>query len=178
MTSGNSGAQPGAAVGKPEQDFVITRVFDAPRELVWRAFTQPEHLTQWWGPKGFTMQVANLDLRPGGMFHYGMRAPNGMEMWGKITYRELTPPERMVLIVTFSDANGGLTRHPMSATWPLEVLNTVTLAERDGKTTLTLRATPLNATADERKTFVAGYESMQKGFGGTFDQLAEHLAQM
>jgi uncharacterized protein YndB with AHSA1/START domain len=133
-------------------------------------------MTQWWGPKGFKMRVAKLDFRPGGVFHYGMQSPDGHEMWGKLVYREIVAPERLVFIVSFSDDKGGVTRHPMGPTWPLEVLNTLTLTEQDGKTTLTLRGSPVNATEEERKTFEAGFESMQQGFKGTLDQLENYLA--
>lgn len=157
-------------------EFSITRVFDAPRERVWKAFTESERLMRWWGPKGFTMQVAKLDLRPGGVFHYGMRSPDGHAMWGKFVYREIVAPERLVFVVSFTDEKGNLKRHPMSPTWPLEVLNTMTLSEQDGKTTLTLRGIPINETEEERKTFEGGHKSMQQGFKGTLDQLTDYLA--
>jgi uncharacterized protein YndB with AHSA1/START domain len=157
-------------------DFVISREFDAPRDLVFKAWTEPERLAQWWGPKGFTMVSTKVDLRPGGMFHYGMRGPDGAEMWGRFVYREITPPERMVFIVSFSDANGGVTRHPMAPNWPLEMINTLTLTERDGKTTITLRGGAYAATEEERATYKANHKSMQGGFSGTFDQLDAYLA--
>src|SRR5580658_7655367 len=155
---------------------VITRVFDAPRSLVWRAWTEPEGLARWWGPKGFTMLKATLDLRPGGLFHCGMRSPDGQEMWGKFVCREIAAPERMVFVNSFSDETGGTTRAPFAATWPLEVLNTLTLAESGGRTTLTLRGAPVNATDEERATFAAARKSMQQGFAGTFEQLDAYLA--
>ena len=71
------------------QPFVITRVFDAPRSLVWKAWAERDRLMQWFGPKGFIMRVATLDLRPGGIFHYCLRSPDGKDMWGKFVYREL-----------------------------------------------------------------------------------------
>jgi uncharacterized protein YndB with AHSA1/START domain len=157
------------------EQLVISRGFDAPRGLLFKAWTKPERLAQWWGPKGFEVIEAKLDLRPGGVFHYGMRSPNGDVMWGKFVYREVVPPERLVFINSFSDENGGITRHPLSATWPLEMMNTLTLFERDGKTTLTLRVGPHHATEEERATFKAGHSSMQQGFTGTFDQLAAYL---
>jgi len=166
----------GGADNTAKGKFVITRVFDAPRELVWKAWTESERLAQWWGPKGFTMGVVKLDLRPNGVIHYSMRTPDGREMWGKIVYREIAAPERIVFVNSFSDAQGNLTRHPLSLTWPLEVLNTLTLSKQEGKTMLTLRGGPINATEEERKTFEAGFESMKQGFSGTFDQLAEYLA--
>ena len=96
-------------------DFVISRVFDAPRDLVWRCFTEPEHMKQWWGPKGFTVLASKMDLRVGGTYHYGMKAPDGGTMWGKFVYREIVPQERLVFINSFSDEKGGITRHPGNA---------------------------------------------------------------
>lgn len=162
------------------QEFVITRVFDAPRERVWKAWTEPEHLAEWWGPKGYTMVVAKLDLRPGGVFHYCLSAPVGAPMagtmWGKFVYREIVRPEKIVFVNSFSDEQGGITRHPMAPTWPLEVLNTQTFTEHQGKTTVTLRGGPINATELECSTFMLGFGAMQMGFSGTFDQLAAYLA--
>jgi uncharacterized protein YndB with AHSA1/START domain len=166
-----------SSVTEPEEgEFIFTREFDAPRELVWKAWTEADRLAQWWGPKGFTMIGGKLDLRPGGVYHYGMRSPEGFEMWGKLTYLEIVAPERLVFIVSFSDEKGGVTRHPMSATWPLETLNTLTLSERDGKTTITLRGGPHNATEEERKTFEGARESMRQGTAGSWNQLDEYLA--
>lgn len=162
------------SVTQPE--FVITRTFDAPRNLVFDAWTKPEHLMHWWGPTGLKLRVQELDLRPGGVFLYAMTAPDGKEMWGKFVYREIIRPERLVLVNSFSDSNGGITRHPMSATWPLEVLNTNTFIEQDGKTIHTLRSTPVNASALEIETFAAGFDGMTQGFGGTMDQLEAYLA--
>jgi uncharacterized protein YndB with AHSA1/START domain len=170
-------AEKSDAAGAPaESEFVLTRVFDAPRDLVFRAWTEPERLKQWWGPKGFTMLSCRLDLRPGGVFHYGMRSPDGRAMWGKWVFREVVAPERLVFVVSFADEEGNPVRHPFAPDWPLEVLSTLTFAEHEGKTTLTLRGVPLAATEAERKAFEAGHEPMRKGWAGTLDQLAEHLA--
>ncbi|MBD2872339.1 SRPBCC domain-containing protein [Paenibacillus arenilitoris] len=157
-------------------EFVITRELDAPRELVFKAWTEPEHLQRWWGPKGLTITVVKLDLRPGGLFHYIMRTPEGDETWGRFAYREITAPERLVYVNSFSDPEGGIVRPPFDDPWPLEILNTVTLEEQDGKTTVTISAIPVNASEEETRVFRAGFESMEQGYGGTFDQLAEHLA--
>ncbi|HWY38507.1 MAG TPA: SRPBCC domain-containing protein, partial [Bacteroidia bacterium] len=143
-------------------DFAITRVFNAPRKTIFKAFTEPEHLAHWWGPKGFKLLVAKLDLRPGGTFHYKMSSPEGHEMWGIFVYREIKEPEKIVFINSFSDEKGGLTRHPMAPTWPLEVHNTLTLTEENGKTTLTLRGGPINASEEEMQVFAAGHSSMQQ----------------
>ena len=162
-----------------DTDFTISRTFDAPRERVWKAWSDAAALAQWWGPKGATIRVIKLDFRPGGMFHYAMAFQPGHEMYGRFNYREMAPPERLVFVNSFSDAEGGITRAPfpqLEGKWPLEVLNTMTLTEAGGKTTLALRGGPINATAEERKIFAGMHDSMRGGFGGTFDQLAGYLA--
>ncbi|HET9183445.1 MAG TPA: SRPBCC family protein [Candidatus Angelobacter sp.] len=159
-----------------QNEFVISRTFDAPRDLVWKAFTDPECMKQWWGPKGAKVIASKMDLRPGGIYHYGMQTPDGHEMWGKFVYREIVPPERLVLVSSFSDKEGKLTRHPMSPTWPLEMFSVFTFTEHQGKTTVTIRWSPLNASEQERKTFAEGHASMQQGWSGTFEQLAAYLA--
>lgn len=158
-----------------EQEFVISRTFDAPRDLVWKAFSEAEALAQWWGPKGFVTEVIKLDFRPGGIFHYSMRSAGGTEMWGRFDYKEIDEPERVVFVNSFSNAAGERTRSPFHDTWPLEVLNNMTFTEEDGKTTLTLVGGPINATAEECQTFANNHKSMQGGFSGTFEQLEAYL---
>lgn len=159
-----------------DQEFVITRDFDAPRERVWRAWTEREQLMQWFGPQGFTMPHARLDLRPGGIFHYGLRSPHGQEMWGKWTFHEIVAPERLVVVTSFSNAQGRITRHPMAPNWPLETISTTTFEEHDGKTTITIRWAPWNANELECKAFAEAHSGMRQGWGGTFEQLAAYLA--
>jgi uncharacterized protein YndB with AHSA1/START domain len=163
---------------RDSSDFVITQTFDAPRELVFQSWVEPERLAQWWGPVGFELSVLALDLQPGGIFHYGMRADNGYEMWGKFTYQSIEAPDRIVSILSFADKQGNPVQHPVSATWPLESFNTMTLTEENGKTTMTLRSTPHKATDEQHRTFLEGHESMKEGFKATFGQLAQYLARV
>lgn len=166
----------------PEEDcLVISRTFDAPRDLVWKAWTQPEHLAQWWGPKGCTIRVVKLDVRPGGIFHYAMAFQPDNEMWARFVYRDIVAPERMVYVSSFSNPEGGVTRAPfpqLRDTFPLEVLNTLTLHDAGDKTTLTVRGRPLDATQAERDTYRGMFGSMQQGFAGTFDKLDAYLASL
>jgi uncharacterized protein YndB with AHSA1/START domain len=164
-----------AARHQSEQGFVITRLLDAPRDLVFSAWTDAEHLKHWWGPKGCRIGTCKLDLRPGGSLLYSMQMPDGAEMWGKFVYREILAPERLVFVNSFSDPDGNLTRAPFAPTWPLEVLNTLTLSEQFGKTALTLLANPVSATEQERELFDSFFDSLHQGFSGTFDQLAGYL---
>jgi uncharacterized protein YndB with AHSA1/START domain len=160
--------------GAPE--FTLSREFDAPRDKVFAAFTTLEALKKWWGPKGFQMVTATLDLRPGGMFHYCMRSPQGGDMWGRFVYREVVRPERLVFVNSFSDESGGITPNPWIPDWARETLNTVTFTEHAGKTTIHMRGAPINATEFQHKLFESGLEPMKKGFAGTFAQLDEYLA--
>ena len=131
---------------------------------------------QWFGPKGVTIPVANMDFRPGGVFHYCMRTPDGKDMWGKFVYREIVAPEKIVLVNSFSDAQGAITRHPFSPTWPLEMLSITTFVEEGDKTKLIIEWVPLNPTDEERKTFDSSHNGMNQGWSGTFEQLAAYLA--
>jgi uncharacterized protein YndB with AHSA1/START domain len=132
---------------------------------------------QWFGPKGFTMSEGKLDFRPGGLFHYCLRTPDGKEVWGRFVYREIVPPEKLVWVNSFSDADGGITRHPFSKDpWPLQMLTVVTFAENLGRTVVTVTWLPLDASEAERRVFDANHESMKMGWGGTMEQLATYLA--
>lgn len=156
--------------------FTISRMFDAPRASVWAAWTQREAMAQWWGPRGCPLEAAVLDLRPSGMFHYAMGMRDSSRMWGRFVYREIAEPERLVFVNSFSDEQGGVTRAPFSPSWPLEILNVLTLTEQGGKTMLMLQGRPVDPTADESATFEGMFASMQQGFGGTLDQLETYLS--
>jgi uncharacterized protein YndB with AHSA1/START domain len=155
---------------------VLTRVFDAPQALVYKVWTDPEHFGKWWGPKGFSLSVTQMDVRPGGMFLGSQKSPEGHVMWGKFVYQEVTPTEKLVFIQSFSDQEGNTVRAPFNPNWPLENINILTLTEEDGKTVLTLQGGPLNATEEERAAFEEMRPMVQQGFGGTFDQLEGYLA--
>ncbi len=161
------------------KEFVMTRVFAAPRNLLWQCFTDPERMKRWWGPKGFTVIASKMDLRVGGTYHYGMKAPDGSTMWGLFAYREIVPQEKFVFVNCFSDETGGVTRHPMAPTWPLRMLSTFSFEDAPGgKTKFTVRWQTLDATLEEQATFDSDQSrtSMTNGWGGTMDQLEAYLA--
>jgi uncharacterized protein YndB with AHSA1/START domain len=138
----------------------MTRTFDAPRSLVFEAWTERRHLEHWQGaPQGFTVTTEEADIRPGGRFRICMRSPEGVDHWLQGVYREVVAPERLVFTHTWLDAE----RKPGT-----ETLVTITFAERGGKTELTLRQTGFKS--EESR---AGHEG---GWASTFDRLAEYLA--
>jgi uncharacterized protein YndB with AHSA1/START domain len=142
-----------------DREIVMTRVFDAPRRLVFEAWTSPEHLPRWMlGPEGWTMPVCEIDLRPGGAWHFVWRRADGTEMEMHGAYREIKPPERLVS----TESWGG--------NWP-ETLNTLVLSEKDGKTTVTL--TILYPSKEARDA--ATKTGMKDGVSASFDRLAEYL---
>ncbi len=157
-------------------DFIISRTFSAPIDLVWQAWTDAEYLKQWWGPVGFSLIVKRFDLRPGGMFLYLMVPEAAAAMWGKFVYGDIVPNTKLSFVSSFSDEHAGTTRHPLSDTWPLKTFTTLTLEQTDGGTIVSLVAHPVHATDIERATFDGAHDGMAKGFAGTFDQLAGFLA--
>ena len=159
------------ATTSTERELVIERIFDAPRELVWKAWTEPEALVRWWGPKAFTTPICKTDLRVGGAFLYCMRSPEGKDYWGAGVYREIAPPERIVYTDSFADEKGNVvpaTYYGMSEDIALEMLVTVTFEEHEGKTKLTLRHAGIPAGADR--------DGAQQGWSESFEKLAEYLA--
>jgi uncharacterized protein YndB with AHSA1/START domain len=156
--------------------FITSRDFDASLSLLWKALTDPERMVKWWGPKGCSVASAQMDFRRGGQYLYGLKTPDGGAMWGRFVYREIDEPSRIVSINSFSDENGGVTRHPMSASWPLETLSVFELESQGERTKLTIRALPINSTEEERATFAEAKHAMTQGWNGTFEQLANYLA--
>jgi uncharacterized protein YndB with AHSA1/START domain len=162
--------------GGTVEPFVICRTFNAPREKVWKAWTQREEMAKWWGPKGFSVQTGEMDFRPGGTYHYCMKSPGGEPLWGKMFYREISEPSLLIFVNCFSDENGGITRHPYSSDpWPLEMLSTITFEEEKGKTKLTVKWVPINPTPEEAASFNAGRSSMTQGWTGTLEQFSGYV---
>ncbi|RPJ51901.1 MAG: SRPBCC domain-containing protein [Chloroflexi bacterium] len=146
-----------------QKELTLTRLFDAPREMVFKAFTDPALLQQWWSPRQFTNTLAELDLRPGGAFLVNMLGPDGVVYPNKGIYREIVQSERLVFTSSaFEDEAGS----PL-----LEVLNTVTFDEENGKTKLSLHAVVIRVTP-EAEAALAG---MKEGWSQSLDKLAELL---
>jgi uncharacterized protein YndB with AHSA1/START domain len=155
--------KPNAGANVLERELVFTREFDAPRSLVFKAWTDPKRLARWWGPKGFTNPVCELDVRPGGVIRIDMRGPDGTLYPMAGAYQEVVEPERLV----FTSAALDEKRKPL-----FEVLNTVTLAETDGRTTQVSTARIIEST-DAAAPYVEG---MEAGWIQTLNRLEEQLA--
>ena len=147
---------------------VFTRIFDAPRELVFKMFADPKHLVQWWGPKGFTCPSCEVDLRVGGAFLLHMRGPDGVIYPCKGTYQEIIVPERIVYKGTADDS------HPCGGGLPPRALVTFSFAEQERKTKLTID-TRLETHADREAAIKMGFEV---GWTQTLERLADHLAHL
>jgi uncharacterized protein YndB with AHSA1/START domain len=155
-------ARSSTATPSAERELVITRIFDAPRELVFKAWTDPRHVAQWWGPKGFTNPVCEMDVRPGGALRIVMRAPDGADHAMKGVFREVVEPERLVFTNIAVDAKGNTL---------LEGLTIVTFAEHGGKTKLTLQTSAAGVAA-EAAQMLAG---MEQGWTQSLDRLEDCL---
>ena len=157
-------------VAKNTEELVITRIFDAPRELVWKAWKDPELMKRWWGPKNFTAPVIKIDFRVGGKYLYCMRSPEGQDFWSTGVYREIVEPERIVYIDSFADENGTKvppSHYGISGDWPAEFLVTVTFEEHEGKTKMTLSHAGIPAGQMS--------DMAQAGWNESFDKLAQSL---
>lgn len=168
-----AGRKSGAAghIQPEEQELVIERIFDAPRELVFKAWTEPEQAKRWWGPKGFTTPVCEIDLRPGGVYFNCMRSPEGQDYWSKGVYREIVEPERIVCTDSFADEQGNIVsprKYGMSPDWPEEALITVTFEEHGGNTKFTLHHAPIKP-GPER-------DMCRQGWNEMLDKLEDYLA--
>ncbi len=161
---------PATARGK---ELTVSRTFKAPRELVWRALSDAEHLAHWWGPGN--LRTLRFDFRPGGSFLFAMDTLP-VQAWGRLAYREISPQHRIVWISSFCDEKGVAVRCVPG--WPLESIDTVTLEESGGKTTLTLRAVAINCTEQEHKAFEAAFGDITQGLNDTFDQLEAYLPKL
>ena len=147
------------AADSRERELLITRVFDAPRGLVFKAWTEPERLARWSGPRGFTLVSCTMDLRPGGAYRTCIRSPEGTDHCTRGVYREIVEPERLVFTFAWEEADGTPGR---------EMLVTVTFAEHGGKTTMTFHQARFESVADR--------DGHQDGWSSSFDVLAEYLA--
>ncbi len=142
-----------------DREILLTRVFDAPRELVFEAFSKPELLKRWFGPRGWSLVVCEVDLRVGGGFRFVLRGPEGREMGMRGLYKEIQPPERSVHMESYDD-------------YPGESQVTSVFTERDGKTTL--NATVLYPSKEVRDIVIQ--TGMEHGAAESYDKLAEMLA--
>jgi len=148
-----------ASTSTAERELVVTRVINAPRRLVFKAWTQPEHVARWWGPQGFTTTYCNMDIREGGAYRFCMRSPQGTDHWKRGIYREIVEPERIVFTFAWENPDGTLGH---------ELLTTVTFVEQGTKTLLTLR----------QKVFetVEQCDSHREGWTSTFGRFADYVS--
>jgi uncharacterized protein YndB with AHSA1/START domain len=160
-TEKDMAAGTGAVTGSAARELVITRAFDAPRPLVFKVWTRPEHLVRWWGPRGYTTPSCKMDVRPGGAWRLCMRSPEGTLHWLQCVYREVVEPERLAFSWAWEDADGKPGH---------ETLVTVTFAEQDGKTRLIVHQAVFESdTARDRH---------HEGWSGSLDRLEDYLASL
>jgi uncharacterized protein YndB with AHSA1/START domain len=148
------------AASSDERELIVTRVIDAPRQLVFKTWTQPEHIARWWGPQGFTTIHCEMDVRVGGAYRFGMRSPQGTERWKRGVYREIVEPERIVFTFAWENPSDDVPHN--------ELLTTVTFEEEGSGTRLTLRQAPFASAALS--------DNHSAGWTSTFERFAAYLA--
>jgi uncharacterized protein YndB with AHSA1/START domain len=157
--------QMNAVADTAARTITVSRIFAAPHERVFRAFTEPEHLARWWGPEGWQTETRAHELAPGGLWLYVMRGPDGTESWGKTTYLEVAPPSRLVYRDAFSDPEGNIVEG-----MPV-MLITIEFADSDGQTTVT--STTQFASDEDLQQVVA--MGVVEGIRQTWERLAAYL---
>ncbi len=160
----------------PGKSLTIVRVFDAPRETVWKMWTEPEYFKKWWGPKDFTCPVAKIDFRVGGKYHVAMHGAPGSEfdkdLWSTGVYKEIVPMEKIVVTDSFADEKGNVVSasyYGMPGTFPMETTITITFKEKDGKTEMTLFYPSTKGIEGKM------LDDMTQGWNQSFDKLASSL---
>lgn len=145
------------------KELTITRVLDAPRELVWKVWTDPKHLAQWWGPHGFTAPTCEMDLKPGGALRIHMEHPAFPNHWMKGVFKEIIPPEKLVF------TSGAFIGEDGKA--GIETSNTITLEDLGGRTRLTINAVVTKLAPE----FTSAYEGMNEGWNQSLDKLTTYI---
>ncbi len=157
-------------------EYVLDREFDAPRELVWRAWTEPELLQRWYGPRVETI-IHEFDLKPGGSWLNEMKI-GGNSDFQKVVFQEVTPPEKLVWHHSSADGVWNIVSSPMMADWPRTLLTTVTFEEMGDKTNVRLTQIPLEATDAEIACFAAAMSGMDNGWGSGYAILDEMFVEL
>lgn len=157
-----------STIEQTDTEVIISRIYDAPRDLVFEMFKNPEYVAQWWGPTTWPVTVCTIDFRPGGTWHYCMSGPDGQEAWGKAVYQAIDEPNSIVYQDSFSDAMGNENRELPQA------IVTVTFEDDDGMTKLTFR-TAYESSQDRQKVVDMG---MIEGVRDTWNQLDRLLARL
>lgn len=155
-----------------KQEIVIEREFNAPRELVWKAWTDPDILMHWWWPEGFTTSISKMDFRAGGKHFSCVRSPEGQESCSKSVYKEIVEPERLVMINSFTDKESNsvpASHYGLSQDFPEEMQITATFEEHNGKTKLILKNSNVGNLSDKDRDFT------RQGWNESFDKLNEYL---
>ena len=152
-----------AVTESAEKELVLTRVLNAPRELVFKAWTDPRHVARWWGPNGFTNPVCEMDVRPGGTIRIDMRGPDGVVYPMRGTFCEIVEPKRLVFVSAGLDEQG----NPL-----FEVLNTVTFVEQGGRTTVSLQARVVKSSSQAGPHL----EGMEAGWTQSLERLQAFVA--
>ncbi|MEO0581567.1 MAG: SRPBCC domain-containing protein [Bacteroidota bacterium] len=155
--------------------FQLTRTFSAPVAQVFQMWTDVDHFAQWWGPKGFTVPVCKADFQVGGALLYCMKAPNGMEMWGKFVFQEIVPNQQIAFINYVTNENGEIMQMAHMPDWPLGIINDIRFEADGNHTILHFSAYPYEGNEKEWNAFDQGKNGLGKGFEGTFEKMETYL---
>lgn len=156
----------------------ITRTLPASVIATFDCFSKKEHLANWWGPAGMEIEIRTFEFKPGGIFHYLLKAGNGFEMWGKFSYLEIEEPNRITLLSSFSNSKAETVpapEVPFGADWPLEMWTEYSFNPKGNHCQVKLSSHPHEASSASQELFARNHDNMNLGFEGTFDKLEAYL---
>ena len=162
-------------MGTSNNSFTVSREFDVPVEQVFAAWTETDQLKHWLAPQGYSLLFAKSDIKAGGETHYCMTSKLGIEIWRKLFYMDFIAPAKLSYTLVYSNEQGGIEPHPMIKNFPIEILTTLMLDEKEGKTILDLTWEPLNASIEQITRFSDETFELSQEWRGTFDRLDEFL---
>jgi len=157
-----------STIASDQKEILFTRVFDAPRELVWEAWTKPGHIARWWGPNGYTVPACKLDFREGGKIHLDMQGPDGNVYPADGVYREISKPEKIVIDGIAEET------HPCGGGLPPRAVLTITFAEQEGKTFFSM----LTQFESKNRMQAANDNGYSVSWEMCFDRFGEYLASL
>eukprot|EP00834_Sanchytrium_tribonematis_P007400 NODE_662_length_4925_cov_0.478243.p4 type:complete len:168 gc:universal NODE_662_length_4925_cov_0.478243:2954-2451(-) len=154
----------------------ITREYTAPRDLLFKCWTEIDRMAKWLAPSGSKVEYKRVEIRPGGTTHYSMVKGNNPKMWGKVEYREISAPEKLVYLQSFADENENVVAHPMAPAWPKRMLITIYFTQLQERSKMEFNYEPFEANESEITAFEKTVENVKQGWNMTFDHLDDYLS--
>ncbi len=154
-------------------ELAIEKTFNAPKEILFKAWGNYDLLQKWWQPPEMTLSILNLEFKPGGKFHYLLESQDGFRIYGLWIFQEIMPPDKLVFSNAYANENGSIIQAPFSNSWPKRIINELNFRQLNGQTLMDFKARPFQFTSLESATFAENVENIRHGLNTTFERLRD-----